>query len=219
MATKRRLKLKKNAKRKLVLIAGLSSCILLLSLCAMFFVDQRTYVDEGVELSDVMGIPVHHEYVPETYQKRPMILREIRYIVIHETDNVEESADAHNHSLYITSNSTDINSWHYTVDDHSIYHHIPDEEVAWHAGDQLTEHGGNHSGVGIEMCVNEGGDFAKTMDNTAKLTATLLHEYNLGVNDVKRHYDFSGKLCPAHLIEESEWEAFLVLVSKYYEMI
>ena len=42
-------------------------------------------------------------------------------------------------------------SWHYTVDDHEIYHHLPDDETAYHAGDGMEKNGGNMNGIGIEM--------------------------------------------------------------------
>ena len=35
-----------------------------------------------------------------------------------------------------------------------IYHHLPDDETAYHAGDGMEKNGGNMNGIGIEMCVN-----------------------------------------------------------------
>ena len=170
-------------------------------------------------IEQVGDIAVIHAIIPEGNQNRSGILRDIRYIVIHETDNFTVSADAFRHAMYLNTNVNDINSWHYTVDDHSIYHHLPDEEVGWHAGDGQMDYGGNMAGVGIEMCVNQGNDFEKTLEHTARLTATLLQAYNLEIKDVKRHQDFSGKNCPAHLLDEKDWKQFLEQVKQYYDEI
>ena len=51
-------------------------------------------------------------------------------------------------------------SWHYTVDDHAIVQHLPDYETAYHAGDG-KDGPGNTTSIGIEICVNAGGDFAQ----------------------------------------------------------
>ena len=64
-------------------------------------------------------------------------------------------------------------SWHYTVDDHEIYHHLPDDEPGYHAGDLMEADGGNMNGVGIEMCVNEDGNYEQTLVNAERLCARL----------------------------------------------
>ena len=71
------------------------------------------------------------------------------------------------------------------------------------------------SGVGIEMCVNEGSDFKKTVDNTARLAAVLLNAYELDIDALKRHHDFSGKNCPAHYYKDEDWRQFVELVKSY----
>ena len=111
-------------------------------------------------------------------------------MVIHETGNTAEGSDAAGHSAYLLSGKSGDTSWHYTVDDHQIYHHIPDDEIAWHAGDRRTRDGGNLCGIGVELCVNEDGDFEKTFNNAARLTAYLLDTYGLQLGDVKQHADF-----------------------------
>ena len=108
--------------------------------------------------------------------RAPGQTREIKYLVIHETDNFSGGADAAAHNSFIHQNADADNgivSWHYTVDDHQIYHHLPDTETAYHAGDMMTEDGGNMNGIGIEMCVNEGGNYEQTLINTEKLCAQL----------------------------------------------
>ncbi len=212
---RKRYRLKKSVKQTLLLLAVLISVSLIAFGLYRYF--YRGYSIEDANIAMAFDIPVNQAIVSDFSKNRPMIIREIKYIVIHETDNISPSADAKNHADYLLS-AEEVNSWHYTVDENTIYHHIPDHEVAWHAGDQLTKNGGNLNGVGIEMCVNEGSSYTQTLDNTAKLVATLLHAYNLDVDDVRKHQHFSGKLCPAGLLEEEDWNAFLEDISNYYNL-
>ncbi|MGN1031782.1 MAG: N-acetylmuramoyl-L-alanine amidase family protein [Butyricicoccaceae bacterium] len=167
---------------------------------------------------EISGIPVTTDLVNPDYVGRPGTKREIHYIVIHETDNTEKNATAWSHSLYIKRNAaTEKKSWHYTVDDHSIYHHLPDNETAYHAGDNIRVEGGNRNGIGIELCVNEGGDFEQTMHNAAELSAYLMVTYDLELDAVKKHQDFSGKNCPSTIIENDLWDDFLEMVDSAYD--
>lgn len=210
---RKRYRMRKQA--KLVFSLLFSALVVVCGWYFLFKVEQKTYATVGIELESVGEIPVLTQYIPEGRQNRPGILRDIRWIVIHETDNFAKSADAQHHSDYLATNKDDVNSWHYTVGEDVIIHQLPDEEVGWHAGDQYTEHGGNMAGVGIEMCVNEGSDFEKTVDNTARLAAVLLNAYNLDIDALKRHHDFSGKNCPAHYYKEEDWKQFVELVKSY----
>ncbi|MGN1295785.1 MAG: hypothetical protein ACI4U5_05190, partial [Bacilli bacterium] len=69
---------------------------------------------------------------------------------------------------------------------------------------------------GIETCVNSGSDYTSTLFKTAELVSELLIKYNLSINDVKKHYDFSGKICPKALINSGNWEEFIKLVEICY---
>ena len=211
---RKRYRLRRQVKKTAGILAGFAL------LCAGFSVlfvllKEPEYATQGIELESVGEIPVLTQYIGEGRQNRPGILREIRWIVIHETDNFASSADAQHHSDYLATNTEDVNSWHYTVDENIIIHQLPDEEVGWHAGDQMTENGGNMAGVGIEMCVNEGSDFEKTVDNAARLAAVLLDAYHLDIDALKRHHDFSGKNCPAHFYKDEDWQQFVQLVKNY----
>lgn len=171
--------------------------------------------DEDAGLTYVGDIPVISQFLPEGSASRPGVKRDIKYIVIHETDNFSAGADAAAHNKFLLTNAdTQELSWHYTVDDHEIYHNLPDDEAAYHASDHLEKNGGNLNGIGIELCVNEDGDYEQTLRNGELLTATLLREYGLSVKDVKKHQDFSGKVCPARLIENGRWDEFLDRVAR-----
>lgn len=186
--------------------------------CALYLSFQQPDEQQSSDAPEqIAGISVHTKYIPEDSQARSGRKREIHYIVIHETDNTGAHATAKAHSEYLQENCwKEQKSWHYTVDDHEIWHHLPDKEVGYHAGDSSWREGGNRNGIGIELCVNQGGNFDQTMHNAAQLTAYLLLKYNLTIDAVKKHQDFSGKICPSTIIETNRWQEFLHLVQEDY---
>ena len=104
------------------------------------------------------------------------------------------------------------------IHDHEIYHHLPDDETAYHAGDGMEKNGGNMNGIGIEMCVNSDGNYEQTLINTEKLCARLLIEYDLNPSKaLKKHQDFSGKICPSTLINSGRWDEFCSAVTAKYK--
>ena len=178
------------------------------------FIKQQPIV--AVEPSDVYGVEVVTSFLDEGAYNRPQTKRVIKYIVIHETGNYDIGANAKLHDTYLHTHPEVDKSWHYTVDDSIIYHHLPDDEVGWHAGDGHVEDGGNLNGVGIEICLNQDGDYEKALENASKLVAYLLISYRLEVTDVKQHYDFTHKNCPQNLRESRRWNEFLRMINNYY---
>jgi len=154
---------------------------------------------------------------------------ETRYIVIHNTGMAHPTATAQGVSHYFQTTERQA-SWHYSIDDNELYQSLPLEEIGWHAGDGsgvglssgLYNNGipltsGNNFGVGIESCVYAGVDFDMVMRNLAKLTAELLIYYSLNFDDIKQHYNFSGKDCPQVIRQAKRWDEFLTLVKiEYY---
>lgn len=202
----------------IVLVATIMLCIILAILRqnaettpeAVPVASTLSIAPEKEPVTDIGGIPLHRVFLPEDSLGRPGVLRTVRSVTIHETANTNEGAGAKAHSDYLTTTLDEV-SWHYTVDDHVIYQHLPDNEEAWHSGTRQ----GNHSSIGVELCVNCDGDFEKTLENGAKLTAFLLKEHDLSINDVKQHYDFNQKECPYTLRQEGRWEEFLTLVEEH----
>ncbi len=177
----------------------------------------RFYHSETVLPSKINDIFVFTKFVSKDSKRRPYEKREIKYIVIHETDNTNVGTNAAKHSQFLLTNDESITGWHYTVDDKEIYHNLPDNEISWHAGDKRTADGGNMNGVGIEMCVNEDGDYEQMLKNTVQLVAYLMKEYDLTIDDIKLHRDFSGKICPARLINENRLDEFYKMIEVEYE--
>jgi len=135
----------------------------------------------------------------------------VHWIVVHDTASTALGSNALAHANYLYNNTLLENqlwvSWHFSIDDHAIYQHLPEIERGYHAGDgstlpgQSSEYlgGGNRNGIGIEMCINEDGDMYRTWQRTAKLVTYLLLKYNLPIDHQTYHNDFSGKDCPRTL--------------------
>ena len=173
------------------------------------------YLD--AETSDIDGIPLYTDFLDEAWRGRTGETRRIKWLVIHETDNFAAGADAAMHNRYLHSEEQKDTplSWHYTVDDHQIYHHLPDGERGYHASDSGTSGGGNDCGIGIEICVNKDGNYEQAVDNAAHLAAELLNRYHLDISDVKQHGDFTSKNCPERLREGDNYEQFLQKIKEY----
>jgi N-acetylmuramoyl-L-alanine amidase len=139
------------------------------------------------------------------------------FITIHETGNSAPGADALMHSKYIKSAECVARpaSWHFTVDAHSIYQHIPTNEQAIHAGTRA----GNVSSIGIELCINSDGDFEQTKKNTQWLVGELMSEFGLTIDKIRQHFDWSGKDCPATIRRTNTWQAFLDGIGEDENMI
>src|SRR5690625_1491746 len=118
-----------------------------------------------------------------------------RYIVIHETANTRKGADANAHARLQASGNSRQASWHYQVDDNRIIQSFNDDAQCWHAGNRKY----NEQSIGIEICVNDDGDFIKAVDNTIKLTKYLMGKYGISADNVIQHNHASGKDCPRYL--------------------
>lgn len=149
----------------------------------------------------------------------------ILYIVCHESgmpyekNNAEYLANIQFNNAFSNKNAREA-SWNYQVDAYGIYQSFDDSVICWHAGDGThNEATGNNNGIGIEMCINQDGNYEGALYNNAKLVANLMHKYNLKLENVKRHYDFSGKECPSYMIRTGRWNEFLEMVDREYQAI
>ena len=150
-------------------------------------------------------------------------IRKLKGVVAHWTANASRGAHAVANRNYFNTVER-YASAHYLVDDRSIVRCIPDDEVAYHVGgrsyrpegERLMEEGltPNYFLIGFEMCVNEDGNWEKTYGNSVGLAQYLLNKNSLGIKDLYRHYDITGKLCPQMMVEENDWQVFKSHVKK-----
>ncbi|MCR3905414.1 MAG: Ig-like domain-containing protein [Tenericutes bacterium] len=152
----------------------------------------------------------------------------VYWVVVHETANTSPGQGALAHANYLwnaAQNGTQLwVSWQYTMDDTYTYQHVPENEIAYHAGDGSSLPGtsttylggGNRNGVGIEMSVANDEDMYLTFQRTAKLSADILVRYNLPRSHIKFHQDFSGKWCPQGMLRGGMVPIFQELADAEY---
>ena len=80
---------------------------------------------------------------------------------------------------------------------------IPDNEIAYAAANQ------NADTIHIEVCYKrQSGEFEeKSIVALGELVRSLMKKYAIPAGKVVRHYDLTGKLCPAYYVDENRWAA------------
>ena len=139
-----------------------------------------------------------------------------RFIVIHYSGNNGDTAKAN--TIYFKSTYRGASA-HYFVDEKEIWQGVDDDDIAWHCGDnQKYTNGGaslkgivtNSNSIGIEMCSDKvNGVYVITewtIDNTALLVQWLMKKYDIPPENVVRHYDVTGKLCPFPYVDNTKWQ-------------
>lgn len=131
-------------------------------------------------------------------------------ICIHETDNTRKGANAEAHAKLQANGNSRQASWHWTVDDKEAVQSFDHSIRCWAAGTEK----GNNEAIHIEICVNEDGDYRKAVQNAAFLTAKILKDEGLTINDVVQHNYYSGKNCPRIMRSGSiiPWSSFIQMV-------
>ena len=159
-------------------------------------------------------IPYSIQLVPKTATgRRPQIPMTPKYLTIHSTAN---TATAQNERDNIANNNPNLQvSFHIVVDDKEAIECIPLNEVAWHAGDGRGE--GNMASISLEIC--EGGDREKTLRNAIILATSILKKYGWGVDNLKQHYNWSGKDCPRILRDTGRWDWFVNEIKKELDIM
>ena len=120
-------------------------------------------------------------------------------ITIHNTGNIGATAKGnHNYMKNINKSGARTASWHFTVDDKEIYQAQSTNYKCYHAGTSA----GNNTSIGIEICMFEDKQRQKkAYQNAIELVKILMAYHKFDISKVKRHKDWSGKHCPAWLIE------------------
>jgi len=142
---------------------------------------------------------------------------------MHYTAN--KGGTARNHKDYFNNLNGVYASAHLFVDDNEAICIIPLDEVAYHANDTVKYNSdgsiykplysqignANYGAIGVEMCLDKNGNITeKTFQNTVKAVKELIAKYpNVTRNKIWRHYDVTGKNCPAPWVAKpSELERF-----------
>lgn len=166
---------------------------------------------------------IKYEYIRINKFSRPGIKNYgIKGIIMHYTAN--NGGTARNHKDYFNNLNGVYASAHLFVDDIEARCIIPLNEVAYHANDIQKYVNGqpyyplrsilgnaNYSTIGVEMCLDKNGNITeKTFQNAVKAVKELIAKYpNVTRNKIWRHYDVTGKNCPAPWVSKpSELERF-----------
>lgn len=144
----------------------------------------------------------------------------IKYIVIHYTANNGDTAK--NNLDYFANNQNLSASAHYFVDENEVCRSVNDVDTAYHCGAKTYKHKycRNSNSIGIELCSrkdSKGKYYFKdeTVTRAVALTKELMQKYNIPVENVIRHYDVTGKICPAPMVnDEKLWKEFLARLSE-----
>ena len=161
---------------------------------------------------------IKQKFIPAGSVARSGYLLSPRYITLHNTANTSKGANAASHANYLQNSGKNVStSYHYVVDDKEIYQLLPDNEVAWHAGDGLYGTG-NRQSLAIEICENVDGDLLKATNLAVELTAYLMKKHNIPLANVVQHNNWSGKNCPNRIRkgEPYDWNTFLNKVQAAY---
>lgn len=189
-------------KRKIIRIF-----IILCLLLAVVFVKRmhikNTYWEEKGERVENTKPEIHVKLLTPNPYSRPQIkTKRITGIVIHYTAN--PGATAMQNRDYFEglkdSHATKASSNFIIGLDGEIIQCVPTWEVAYASNHR------NEDTVSIETCsFNAEGTYTdKTYHSMVKLTAWLCLKFDLTEEDVIRHYDITGKICPKYFVDHEE---------------
>ncbi|MCC5420773.1 SH3 domain-containing protein [Clostridium perfringens] len=161
----------------------------------------------------INGIKVNKQLIDINYSQGVTI--NPKYIVIHDTDNRQAGANAMANRNYFANHPNAKASAHYIIDEGNIIQALEDTWKGWHVGDGNNPNINNSTTIAIELCVNKGNDFDKTLENGVELTKYLMNKYNIPAENVVMHRDASGKTCSRMMIEDrpSLWTYFKERIS------
>lgn len=144
----------------------------------------------------------------------------IKYIVIH---YVGATSSAKSNAEYFAAQNRNSSAHYFVGHNGEIYQSVEDKDVAWHCGATSYKHKEcrNANSIGIELCCKTTGNPAKadnnwyfedaTVNAAIELTKELMKKYNVPVENVIRHYDVTGKTCPAPFVYNNKkwtWDKF-----------
>ena len=152
-----------------------------------------------------MAYEIVNKFIPSSlYALKAPYSMKPEYVTIHNTYN---DASAANEIAYMTRN-TAATSYHVAIDDKQAVQAIPFSRNAWHCGD--GQGAGNRKSIGIEICYSKSGGqrYYDAEANAVIYTAHVLKQYGWGVEKIRWHRDWSGKICPHRMIAEGRLDPF-----------
>ena len=147
---------------------------------------------------------IQNAYININPYSRPGIKRQAtKKLVIHWVGNAGSSAMANRNYFDSLKDKKIYASSQFIIGlNGEIIACMPEDEVAYHAGNYNM----NLNSIGIENCHPDwGGKFNnQTYNSLIELLVYLCQKYNLNQNDIIRHYDVTGKVCPKYYVEHQD---------------
>lgn len=167
------------------------------------------HYQNDVEAYQAEGLSIQHDFLTKNpYSRSGRSLPRVNGIVIHYTANPGSTAKNNRNyfeNLKIT-HSTSASS-HFIIGlDGEIIQCIPLNEIAYASNNR------NKDTIAIECCHPDStGRFNQaTYQSLQKLVRALMQTYHLQNQDIIRHYDITGKICPKYFVDYPEqWQEFL----------
>ena len=156
---------------------------------------------------------------PNKYSRPQIQLKSVKKVVLHYVGNPRSSAMANRNYFENQKNGGRYVSSHYIIGlKGEILRCVPENEVAY------CSNSANSYSISIECCHPDAtGMFTDaTAKSAIELCAYLLKKYGLGVDDLIRHYDVTGKQCPLWFVPtkyqvadvaNARWAGFKAAVS------
>jgi N-acetylmuramoyl-L-alanine amidase CwlA len=177
--------------------------------------DLARYKNIPKTLTDIGNKKVQQMLLTPNEYSRPQIpLKKVKSVVVHYTANPGTTGKANrNYFENLRINKTTSASSHFVIGlKGEIIQCIPLDEISYASNDR------NIDTISIECChPDETGKFNdKTYESLIALLSWLCTEYRLKPDDIIRHYDVSGKLCPLYYVNnEDAWEKLKTDVADY----
>lgn len=124
----------------------------------------------------------------------------VTHLAIHYTAT---NASARNNAIYFSRPGAGASA-HYFIDGGgTIYQSVSENDTAWAVGNWTM----NCKSISIEV-VSAGQDFTSAeIAELTWLTQDIMKRYGIPASRVIRHYDVTGKHCPAPYVNSSKWNA------------
>lgn len=123
------------------------------------------------------------------------------HILVHYTSGKKTAEGAALANCKYFNRETAGASAHFFIDSgYTIWQSVSLNDTAWHAGNWNM----NQRSIGIEVC--SAGEFTKAeIERLTWLVQYLMDKYDIPASRVIRHYDVTGKKCPAYYVNASRW--------------
>ena len=171
-----------------------------------------------------MGIVINKKLT--SYNRNKGSISRIKFIVIH---YVGDTGGAEANCRYFASKYVGASAHYFVGHKGEIWQCVADKDIAWHCGSKSGyKHKTcrNSNSIGVELCCRTKGSRADnstdwyfedtTVKAAAELVKMLMEKYKIPSENVIRHYDVTGKMCPAPFVLNKgrhTWKEFKELIS------